>query len=266
MVSSTVDESNRIFCNETFGNAEESNERNLKHKITGHLELGGQYHFHMETQTCIAVPTEDGLDVFSATQWIEPTQVTIAECLNKPNNFINMTVRRLGGGFGAKLSRSAQIACAAALPAFLLNRPVRCVMSLEQNMTVVGKRYGCISDYEVHVDENGLIQKLKSKYSQDFGCSKNENVADLTQIFYNNCYDGKHFQVTKNSVLTDSASNTWMRAPGSVEAVAMIENIMEHIARKVDRDPFDIKMINMDETYELKKIFPEFVSSVGEFY
>ena len=264
VLNSTNDESNRIFVNESFGNAEENDKLNLKHKISGHLELGGQYHFHLETQTCIAVPTEDGLDVFSSTQWIEPTQVAIAECLKMPNNYINMTVRRLGGGFGAKLSRSAQIACGAALPAFLLNRPVRFVMSLEQNMTVVGKRYGCISDYEVDVDQNGLIQKFNSKYAQDYGCSSNEGVADLTQMFYNNCYNGKHFKVTKNGVLTDSASNTWMRAPGSLEATAMIENVMEHIARKVDKDPFDVKMTNMEENSKLMQIFPEFVDSVGE--
>ena len=263
--NSTSDVSSRTFASETFGNAEENHEPNLKHKISGHLEIGGQYHFHMETQTCIAIPTEDGLDIFSSTQWIVPTQVTIAECLEVPNNYINMTVRRLGGGFGAKLTRSSQIACGAALPAFLLNRPVRFVMSLEQNMTVVGKRYGCISDYEVEVDQNGLIQKFNSKYAQDYGCSSNEGVADLTQIFYNNCYNGKYFKVTKNVVLTDSASNTWMRAPGSTEGIAMIENVMEHIARKLVKDPFDIRMTNMDENGALMKIFPEFVNSVGEF-
>lgn len=47
-------------------------------------------------------------------------------------------------------------------------------MTIEANMTVVGKRYACIGDYEVDVDDNGRIQKLKNEYVEDAGCSINE--------------------------------------------------------------------------------------------
>lgn len=62
-------------------------------------------------------------------------------------------MRRLGGGFGGKISRSALISSACALAAHKLHRPVRLVMSLETNMAAVGKRYSAAFDYEVSDDK-----------------------------------------------------------------------------------------------------------------
>lgn len=143
-------------------------------KIKGRLDVGSQYHYTMEPQTCVAVPIEDGLDVFSATQYIDATQMVIAAALKLPNNVINMNVRRLGGAYGAKITRSAQIACATALAALLLNRPVRFIMTIEAMMTIIGKRYSMIGDYDVDFDETGKIVNLLADYVEGAGCSPNE--------------------------------------------------------------------------------------------
>lgn len=46
----------------------------------------------------------------------------------------------------------------------------------------------------------------------------------------------------------------------------MIENIMEHIARQVGKDPLDVRMANMAADSEMAKILPEFAKSTGEAY
>jgi xanthine dehydrogenase molybdopterin-binding subunit B len=56
------------------------------HIIKGEFAMGGQYHFQMETQIAICHPREDGLDVYSATQWIDLVQASIASALKIPNN------------------------------------------------------------------------------------------------------------------------------------------------------------------------------------
>lgn len=54
--------------------------------IQGEFRTRGQYHFHMETQICICVPTEDGMDVHTASQFIDQAQAAVAQALAMPNN------------------------------------------------------------------------------------------------------------------------------------------------------------------------------------
>lgn len=134
-------------------------------------------------------------------------------------------------------------------------------MTLESNMTAIGKRFGLISDYEVSINEKGKIQKLINTFSQDYGCSSNEDVVFATLPFFSNCYNSETFKVDSNSVMTDSASNTWCRAPGTTEGIAMIENIMEHISREMNLDPIDVRLENMSNDNKMKTLLPEFLES-----
>lgn len=59
---------------------------NVKKVIKGSFDIYSQYHYTMETQTCVCVPIEDGLDVYPATQWMDLCNVAIADALNIPVN------------------------------------------------------------------------------------------------------------------------------------------------------------------------------------
>jgi xanthine dehydrogenase/oxidase len=239
------------------------NNSSASHKISGRFKLGGQYHFSIETQSCVCVPIEDGMDVYSATQWMDATQIAIAEAINLPNNVVNMHVRRLGGGFGGKISRAAHIAAACSIGAFISNRPVRLILTLEANMAIIGKRYPCVNDYKVEVDRNGKILKLHNEYVEDYGCSFNE-PAYLTTGFFGNCYDSQSYNVIAKKAKTDTASNTWCRGPGTLEGISMIENIMEHIAFRVGRDPLDVRTENIPRESVMRKYLMEFAESTGK--
>jgi hypothetical protein len=54
--------------------------------IKGSFNAGTQYHFTMETQQCVCVPTDDGMDVYPSSQWMDLAQVGIAEALGMPEN------------------------------------------------------------------------------------------------------------------------------------------------------------------------------------
>jgi xanthine dehydrogenase/oxidase len=154
------------------------------------------------------------------------------------------------------------MACAAALACHLMQRPVRLIMSMEDNMRVVGKRFSSVSDYVVDIDDRGKIQKLSHHYIHDQGCTENEVVQFNTSVYIGNCYNKKPWDVTCQSAITHSASNTWMRAPGTTDAIAMTEHVMEHIARVIGRDPVDVRMENLEEGSEFQTMMPEFVKSV----
>ncbi|XP_049874983.1 uncharacterized protein LOC126373064 [Pectinophora gossypiella] len=213
--------------------------------IKGEFKIEGQYHYTMEPQTCVVKPTEDGMEVYSATQWLDLTNAAISEALKIPMNRINVIVRRVGGAYGAKISRASQVACAAALVTHLQGKVCRFILSIQDNMKIVGKRLPTTSNFEIGVNTAGEIQYLKNSYYQDVGCSLNERVAPVTVNHFKNCYDSKRWYIEANSVITDNASNTWCRAPASTEGVAMIEYMMEKIASTLGKDPLEVRLANM---------------------
>ncbi|CAH2982873.1 unnamed protein product [Chilo suppressalis] len=242
-VMNSPEKDKRLVNNMTIEPTEIGND--VKCIIYGEYHLETQHHFYMEPQTTIAKATEDGLEIYSATQWLDLTNVAIAQSLNMSVNRINVIVRRVGGAYGGKITRSVQIACAAALVAHLQGKTCRFILPLQTNMKIIGKRLPTSCNFEVGVNQYGAIQYLKNKFYQDNGCTPNETISPVTVNHFRNCYDTKRWYIEANSVHTDTPSNTWCRAPSSTEGVAMVEYIMERIAYHMRLDPLQVRIANM---------------------
>lgn len=234
-------------------------------KIKGYLKMYGQYHYTMETLSTVCVPSDQGLQVYTATQWPDAVHAIVAKAINQLECSVTVHVKPLGGGFGGKISRTNFSAAVCAIGAVLSNTPVRFVMTIEENMTTVGKRCGSNSYYDVDFQDDGKILKVDNYYVSDGGCSRNENISIFIADFYGNCYDRSVWPSVGESVITQSASNTWCRAPGSLEAIAMTENIIEHVAWTLKKDPVDVRMTNIPADNRFKELIPSFLQKVGKF-
>ncbi|XP_062550714.1 uncharacterized protein LOC134215573 [Armigeres subalbatus] len=230
--------------------------------IQGQMELGGQYHYSMETQTCFCVPIEDGMDIYASTQSTNFMLAAVSQALGVQENTLNISVRRVGGAFGAKSSRAPQIACACAVAAQHLQRPVRMILSLETNMSAIGKRKGVLSEYRVDVDRDGRIIKLLNTYTHNAGAILNEPLAFLTSDLFKNCYRTDSWGLIGNMARTDVATNTICRAPGTMEGISMVENIMEHIAHVTRKDPLEVRMLNISKQNKMYELLPHFRKDV----
>ncbi|XP_075150301.1 uncharacterized protein LOC142224413 [Haematobia irritans] len=233
-------------------------------EINGIFEMGLQYHFTMEPQTCIVIPNEQRLEVYSATQWPNHTQAVITKLLNLKAAEVQLKVRRIGGGFGSKTTRCNSVACATALAAYKLNRPVRFVQSLESMMNCNGKRWACRSDYKIHARANGKFVRIENIFYEDAGWSPNEYAVPIHGLTtFRSCYNftAENLRLEDNVVLTDAPSSTYFRGPGSLEGTAMVENIMEHIAFAGKLDPADVRMANIKDGNRLRELLPQFLKT-----
>ncbi|XP_002000312.2 indole-3-acetaldehyde oxidase [Drosophila mojavensis] len=237
---------------------------NVAHDIkgSGKLDLGLQYHYFMEPHSTVVVPFEGGLQVYVATQWMDLSQDVIANVLQLKSNEVQVKTRRIGGGYGGKATRCNLAATAAAVAAHKLNRPVRFVQSLESIMNTTGKRWSFHCDYDFYVQANGKIVGIESRFYEDAGYLTNESPIGHTVLLSKNCYEfSDNYKLDGFMVITDSPSNTPCRAPGSVEGIAMIENIIEHIAFETGVDPADVRFANILPAHKMGEMMPRFLKS-----
>ncbi|XP_021954654.1 xanthine dehydrogenase [Folsomia candida] len=229
----------------TVVKSSQTSDKASKQTLKGEFAIGAQYHFQMETQIAICHPREDGMDVYSSTQWIDLIQASVASALKIQNNEVNIQVRRLGGAFGSKITRCSQIATACAVAAQVVNRPVRVALDLETNMKMIGKRNPYLMKYEMEVDDKGQILSLKGKIFSDPGMSANEETAEAGISFFQSMYRAIGWELEPVNIITSTAPNTWCRAPGSTPGIALVENLMEHIAFQLKLDPLEVRLANM---------------------
>ncbi|XP_017770615.1 PREDICTED: indole-3-acetaldehyde oxidase-like [Nicrophorus vespilloides] len=223
--------------------------KDIKLEFKGSYDTYWQYHYHMETQCCNVVPVEDGcFDMYTSTQWMDLVQVAAAECLNINQNKIHVRVRRLGGAYGGKISRNSQVACACILASAKIHKPVKLWMPFTDNMNAIGKRNPISADYEVGVNNKGKIQYLNHTYYTDVGYAKNEIPWHGGVDCFTGAYEDNSYEIDVMSTRSDNHTATWARAPGSLEGSAMIETIMEHISYKLNMDPLEVRLNNLDDT------------------
>jgi xanthine dehydrogenase/oxidase len=79
-----------------------------QHTLEGTILMGGQEHFYLETNCCMVVPSNDDQEItlYSSTQNPSKTQELTALALGYDVNRVQCHVKRMGGGFGGKESRS----------------------------------------------------------------------------------------------------------------------------------------------------------------
>ena len=121
--------------------------------LKGKMSTASQEHCALEGQISVALPQEDGkFLIHSSTQNPSETQHIIAKMLNQKNHTIQVSCRRLGGGFGGKETQSMIFACVATLLAKKTKRPVKLRIPRETEFIVTGKRHDFLAEYQAYYD------------------------------------------------------------------------------------------------------------------
>ena len=164
----------------------------------------------METQTCIVSPVEDGFDIEVASQDINLVQWQVSQVLNIPANSVNVSVKRLGGAYGAKVVLTLHVVSAAAVAANKLNRPIRLWMNLEDNMRMLGKRNFYLMDYRMGLT-TGKIVGLESSIYSNSGWNFNDGDSATAAIYSQSCYKIPNIRLSSFGIKTHTQTPTAAR-------------------------------------------------------
>jgi len=215
--------------------------------FSGTVSLGGQYHLHLEMQTSLATPGENGeirLDV--ASQDTDTVQATVSSILNIPRNKVTVEVKRCGGGYGGKLNNSAFIASATALAAQKLSTPVKAVMDIDTNLRMLGRRPDYYVEYTVGI-KAGLLHalKIKSYLNSGIGNAEGPGTGGVYNMMLGTVYSIPNFFAEVVFCKTNIPPQTSVRGPGWTPASFVTEHIIEHAASVLGQAPHDFKRNNL---------------------
>jgi xanthine dehydrogenase large subunit len=217
------------------------------HRFKDTLSVGGQEQFYLEGQISYAIPLEDEtMLVHCSTQHPSEMQHVVAHMLGLHANQVQVQCRRMGGGFGGKESQSALFACVAALAAKQLNRPVKLRADRDDDFMITGRRHGFEFDFDVGYDDEGRVLGVEIDLIANAGFSADLSPPVMTRAIchFDNAYWLPHVSMRGYCARTNTQSNTAFRGFGGPQGAIAIEFILDSIARKLGKDPLDVRRIN----------------------
>ena len=217
------------------------------HRLKDTFYVGGQEQFYLEGQISYALPKEDGgMHLHCSTQHPSEMQLLVAHALGVPVNRVQVECRRMGGGFGGKESQSGLFACVAAVAARRLGRPVKLRLDRDDDFMVTGRRHCFWYEYEVGYDDAGRVLGADITLVSRAGHSADLSGPVMTRAMchFDNAYWLPDVSMHGYSGKTNTQSNTAFRGFGGPQGAIAIENILDSVARKLGKDPLDVRRAN----------------------
>lgn len=162
-------------------------------------------------------------------------------------------VKRLGGGFGGKETRSVILSSALALAAKKTKKPVRCMLTREEDMITSGQRHPFLGRYKVGVNKDGKIQALDCDIFNNAGWTfdLSASVVERAMTHSDGCYNIPNVFVRGRICKTNTMSNTAFRGFGGPQGMFIAETYMEEVADRLGMPVETLREINFYKDQEL---------------
>lgn len=208
----------------------------------------GQEHLYLETQGAISEPMENGnIKITSSTQGPTQVQKGIARVLGISMHRIEVDVIRLGGGFGGKEDQATPWATLAALGTYLVNRPVKLVLSRHDDLRMTGKRHPYESNFKIGLSKELKIVAFEAEFYQNAGAAADLSpaIAERTLFHATNSYYIKNVKTTVFSCKTNLPPNTAFRGFGGPQGMFVIEAAIAKAAHEIGVTSREIQEVNL---------------------
>ncbi|HEX9496419.1 MAG TPA: xanthine dehydrogenase family protein molybdopterin-binding subunit [Candidatus Limnocylindria bacterium] len=195
-----------------------------------------QLHNALETHSAVARWEGDELTVWESTQAVFGVRQTLQAALGIPFGDIRVHGEYMGGGFGAKLG-GGKYSIIAALLARELGRPVRCVLTRDEENLAAGNRSATLQKIRIAAEGKRITAIEHLSWSN---AGQGRWVANPTGPT-NGLYDIANIRTRSYRVNTNAGSLSSFRAPGYVEGTFALESAVDEIAERIGEDPLTLR-------------------------
>ena len=202
-------------------------------------------HAFLEPESTLAVPTDDGLHVYSGGQGVWDDRNQIAKILDVEPKSVTVELVSNGGAFGGKEDMSNQ--GQTALAAHLLGRPVACTLTREQSFRIHAKRHPIRIEVWAGCDADGTLTALRSRMIGDSGpyASVGMKVLERAAGHMSGPYTVPNIDVEALAVRTNNPVGGAFRGFGANQAQFAMEGIMDRLAEAAGLSGWEMRSRNI---------------------
>jgi CO/xanthine dehydrogenase Mo-binding subunit/aerobic-type carbon monoxide dehydrogenase small subunit (CoxS/CutS family) len=221
--------------------------QSASHVVEGHFSTQRVDHAYLEPVAALAEVVDGVVTINVPQQAPFETREQLVKVLDLPKEQVRIKCTPLGGAFGGKLEISIEAAIAVAV--YHLRKPVKITLSREENLHNGVKRHAYEMDYRVAADSDGRLLAVDAKLVSDAGpyTGNSPRVIDQACIFSCGPYRVPNVRIEGLAVLTNNANGGAFRGYGINQAAVAMEQLIDELALKLGKDPFEIRRINMLE-------------------
>ncbi|MDQ3858749.1 MAG: molybdopterin-dependent oxidoreductase [Actinomycetota bacterium] len=191
-------------------------------------------------------PAQGEFTIWSATQVPHIARTTLALTTGIPESKLRVIAPDVGGGFGSKLNVYAEEAICLAL-ARRLRMPVKWIEERSENYLATIHGRGVLQDVELAATEEGKFLGVRARLLVDFGAYLQlvtPGIPLLGAFLYMGVYDAEAYLFECTGVFTNRTPTDAYRGAGRPEATYAIERTMDALARRLGKDPAELRRAN----------------------
>jgi aerobic carbon-monoxide dehydrogenase large subunit len=195
---------------------------------------------------CQPNPAMGDFILYTSTQIPHIVKVAMTLGTGISESKIRVIAPRVGGGFGSKLQVYAEEMLALVI-AKRLGRPIKWTETRSENFLATHHGRDQIQEMELAADEDGKIHGFRAKITTNMGAYLmiiTPGTPLLGAWVYSGCYSGEAYGIEFTGVFTNTVPTDAYRGAGRPEATYAIERAMDALAKKVGKDPIEIRRMN----------------------
>ncbi len=203
----------------------------------------------IEPRGCLAmsIPAQGEFTLWSATQIPHVVKVTLSGTCNIAESKLRIIAPDVGGGFGSKLNVYAEEALSLVL-ARRTGRPIKWIEERTENYVATTHGRGVTHDVTVAATEEGKILGFKVEELADMGAYfqlLTPGIPELGGWVYMGPYDTQSYWFEFRGIVTNATPTDAYRGAGRPEATYVLERAVDALARRLAKDPAELRRLNL---------------------
>jgi len=217
-------------------------------------ETGYQEQAYIEPQGFVAYLEDDGkVTLIGSMQCPYYVKNAVIQTLGCEENEVRVIQPAVGGAFGGKEEFPSVMACQLAVAVKKIKHPVKMIYEREEDMLVTTKRHPSKIILKASIDMLNHITGIKAHVSLDSGAyiGLSGVVLSRAMIAVTDAYTVNNLDVTGDIYETNTVPNGAFRGFGAPQMIFAIEMFMNHIAKKLDVDPYLFRLEHLAKQGDL---------------